>query len=217
MPHRITAVHSAGIFIAAATLSFVAAPASAITAGYEVTINDPVFNSANGIENVPDFQITNTSDVGSGLTITDFSLTIGDTDFIYDFVRNEGTLVDTVTTLVATLDNPDFNNDEIGTGILTYSFGGFDPNDVFQFEVDVDPVVLGDVVQDFRQILFPNAVLTVTFNDNITLSQILAPIDITQVGFTFSQSVVIPLPGGLALLLGAGAVSALVLRRRRPR
>ncbi|MEO1530687.1 MAG: hypothetical protein AAFU72_00785 [Pseudomonadota bacterium] len=215
MPHRIIAANAAGLLIATAAMALSAAPASAVTASYELSINDPIFNSANGNENVPDFQLTNTSDLGSGLTITDFSLTIGDTDFIYDFVRNEGTLVDTVTTLVATLGNPDFNNDEIGTGILTYSFGGFDPNDVFQFEVDVDPVVLGDVVQDFRQILFPTAVLTVTFNDNITLSQILAPVDITQVGFTFSQSVVIPLPGGLALLLGAGAVSALVLRRRR--
>ncbi|MEL6766687.1 MAG: hypothetical protein AAFP17_05865 [Pseudomonadota bacterium] len=214
MPYRIRAAKAAGLIITVAGTALAAAPAAAVTAGYELTINDPIFNSANGNENVPDFQLTNTSDLGSGLTITDFSLTIGDTDFLYDFVRNEGTLVDTVTTLVATLNSPDFNNDETGSGILTYSFGGFDPNDVFQFEVDVDPVVLGDVVQDFRQILFPDAVLTVTFSDNRVLSQMLSPADITQVGFTFSQSAVIPLPGGLALLLSAGAVSALLLRRR---
>ena len=191
--------------------------ADASVIGYTLDINNPVFNTANRVNNVPDFRLTNTSDTAS---ITTFSLTIGDNDFHYDFVRSQSAFNDTGAVLSFTLNNPDFTNDHVGDGLIDYVFSGFDPGDAFQFEADVDPHV-GNVVQDYRQILFPNALVTVSFSDGNSLSQSLAPADIDLAGYRFGQTfdatqaprpqVDLPEPGTLALFslgltgLGLGA------------
>ena len=158
--------------------------AAAAVIGYTLDINNPVFNTANRVNNVPDFRLTNTSDTAS---ITAFSLTIGDNNFHYDFVRSQSAFNDTGATLSFTLNDPDFINDHVGDGLIDYIFSGFDPGDAFQFEADVDPHV-GNVVQDYRNILFPNAVVTVSFSDGNSLSQSLAPADIGLAGYRFGQT-----------------------------
>ncbi len=122
------------------------------------------------------------------------------------------------------LTNPDYANDQVGSNAIDYIFGGFDPGDAFQFEADVDPDV-GNVVQDYRTILFPNALLTVSFSDGNSLSQNLAPADTGLAGYRFSQrldtSLIpdpqsdLPEPGTLALFGLGLAGLGLAARRRR--
>ena len=195
--------------------------ADASVIGYTLDINNPVFNTANLVNNVPDFRLTNTSDTAS---IAAFNLTIGDNDFHFDFVRSQSIFNDSGAVLSFTLNNPDYVNDHVGDGIIDYIFAGFDPGDAFQFEADVDPHV-GNVVQDYREILFPNALLTVSFSDGNSLSQNLAPADVGLAGYRFSQrldtSLVprpqsdLPEPGSLALF-GLGLTGlGLAARRKR--
>ena len=195
--------------------------ADAAVIGYTLDINNPVFNTANRVNNVPDFRLTNTSDTAS---ITAFSLTIGDNNFHYDFVRSQSAFTDTGATLNFTLNNPDFTNDHVGDGLIDYVFSGFDPGDAFQFEADVDPHV-GDIVQGYRNILFPNALVTVSFSDGNSLSQNLAPADTGLAGYRFGQTFDatqpprpqsdLPEPGTLALFGFGLAGLGLAARRKR--
>lgn len=183
--------------------------------GYSLSINDPVFNSANGVNNVPDFTLENIS-MSAGVQITDFTLTIGAATHFYDFVRSESAFNDPSGDLVFTLNSPDLLNDIIGSPAIDYDFTGFDSGDIFQFEADVDP--LGQsIVQDYREILFPDAVLTVGFSNGETLSEILNPSNTNLDSYNFTQtsdSKSVPEPSsiGALALLGLGAV---VARRRR--
>lgn len=194
------------------------APAMAATYGYELSINDPIFNSTSGDLNVPDFTLANMSDLGSGIDILGFSLTIGDVSFNYDFVRVTNILTDTGAALTPTLNTVGTANDGIGDDVLDFSFTGFNPLDVYQFEVDVDPDT-GTPSQDYRDALFPTAEVSVTFSNGQTLSQFLNPADTTPVGYTFDQYVtpaVVPLPAGLPLYLGALFVAgAFTVRKRK--
>jgi len=92
--------------------SMAATPAMAATVGYTLSINDPVFNSANGNLNVPDFELVNTS--AAGIQITDFSITIGDTDFNFDFVRIQTAFVDPGADLNFTLNTVGLSNNGVG-------------------------------------------------------------------------------------------------------
>jgi len=193
------------------------APAMAATYGYELSINDPIFNSTSGDLNVPDFTLANMSDLGSGIDILGFSLTIGDVSFNYDFVRVTNILTDTGAALTPTLNTVGTANDGVGDNVLQYSFTGFNPLDVYQFEVDVDPDS-GTPSQDYREALFPTAEVSVTFSNGETLSQLLNPTDTTPVGYTFDQYVtpaVVPLPAGLPLYLGALFVAGAFTARKR--
>lgn len=195
--------------------------ADALVIGYTLDINNPVFNTANRVNNVPDFRLTNNSDTAS---ITAFNLTIGDTAFHYDFVRSQSAFTDTGALLSFTVNSPDLANDQVGSDALDYIFAGFDPGDAFQFEADVDPDV-GNVVQDYRRILFPNAELTVSFSDGNSLSQTLAPADTGLAGYRFAQRLdtslrpqlqsVLPEPGTLALFgLGLAGLGMAARRKR---
>lgn len=198
---------------------FAAAPAIAATYGYELSINDPIFNSTSGDFNVPDLQLENISDSGSGIGITDFSLTIGDTTFNFDFVRMQNAFNDPGSDLTFTLNTVGTANDSVGEDILDYDFTGFDAGDIFRSEVDVDPDT-GTPVQDFRLVLFPDAVASVTFSNGETLSQVLDPSDTSVTGYTFEQTATdaplpVPLPASMPLLLGAGVILAGAARKRR--
>lgn len=196
--------------VAALSLS---GPAAAAVLGYQLTFNDPLFNTANGVNNVPDLQLTNISDMGSGFQITDFNLTIGDIAFSFDFVRNESAPIDTGDILSATLNAPDFNNNNVGTDFLDYDFLGFDPGDAWQFEVDVDPDA-GPVVQDYRQIIFPTGVVEVTFSNGVMLSQTLDALPNAD-SYVFSQSIDVPEPSTLALFGSFALIGAGLSRRLR--
>lgn len=186
--------------------------ASAGIVGYELNINNPVFNTGNGVNNVPDIRLENTSQAITNATITDFTLTIGNLAFNFDFVRNESAVTDGSTALVFTRITPDATNDNVGPDQIDYDFTGFNIGDIFQFEVDVDPDV-GEVVQDYRSILFPDSLLTVTFSNGKILSQNLNPSNIGQDGYTFAQSMEVSEPATLALF-GGFALAGAALRRR---
>ena len=195
-----------------------AAPAMAATFGYELSINDPIFNSANGNLNVPDFQLENISDSGTGIGITDFNLTIGNTRFNYDFVRIQNVTNDPGSDLNFTLNNVFFSNNGIGEDFIDYDFTGFDAGDIFQFEVDVDPDS-GSPPQDFRQVLFPTAVVAVTFTNGTTLSQTLNPGSTVPTGYSFQQTesipmTPVPLPAGLPLYFMALLLGGYVAKRK---
>ena len=207
---------SSRIFPATLLALGMAAPAAATTVGFSLSINDPVFNPANGNLNVPDFQLENTSEPGSGLQISDFTLTIGDTNFNFDFVRIQTAFNDPGNDLGFTLNTVGTSNNGIGDDVLDYDFTGFDSGDIFRFEVDVDPDS-GSPSQDFRAVLFPNAVLDVTFSDGTVLSQNLAPSSTSGSAFSFDEVAVVPLPSALALYLGGGLIGAGVLQARRQR
>lgn len=190
-----------------------ASPGFAATLGYELTINDPIFNPVNGNFNVPDFQLTNTS--AANLDITNFQLSIGDTAFNFDFVRNPSAFVDPGGDLTPTLNTVGTSNNGVGDDLLDYSFTGFNPGDVFRFEVDVDPDA-GGPVQDFRDVFFPTATAFLTFSDGSTLSNVLNPADPNASTYSFGETAPapVPLPGGLGLLLAALGIGAVALRRR---
>jgi hypothetical protein len=189
------------------------ASAQAGIVGYELNINNPVFNTESGVNNVPDIRLENTSSLSSNAQISDFTLTIGDTDFNFDFVRNESVFFNTGDALGFTRNAPDSDNDHVGPDLIDYDFTGFDARDIFQFEVDVDPDV-GEVVQDYRSILFPQSLLTVTFTNGKQLQQVLSPRDRGLDGYTFAQSMEVSEPATLALF-GGFALAGAALRRRK--
>ena len=209
-------VRFAAAAISASVIAFgFATDAQAASIGYSLGINDPVFNSAFGNENVPDFTLENISTLSSA-QITDFTLTIGDTSFNYELVKSQSAFNDPGADLLFDLKSPDESIRGISSDVIEYNFTGFDPGDIFQFEADVDPDV-GVSGQDYRQMLFPTAVLTVGFSNGETLSEILNPGDPNQSSYKFTQTGAVPVPepssvGALALL-GLGAVATRLRRR----
>lgn len=204
--------HLLGAAISLSAVAAFAAPASAAMLGYELRFNDPVFNTANGVNNVPDIQLENISDPGTGRRITDFKLSIGNIDFAFDFVREESAIGDGGAPLVATLITPDLDNDNVGMDFVEYDFMGFDPNEIFQFEVDVDNDD-GTFLQDYREILFPTSEVMVTFSNGTVLSQTLDAAG-GQDSYRFRQTVEVPEPSTLALF-GTMLIAGASLRRRK--
>jgi len=135
--------------------------------GFSLGINEPVFNTFSGANNVPDFTLSNTSTTAN---ITKLNITIGDPRFLYDFVRSEEAVSDVGNALEATLNSPDRKNDNQGLDEIDYGFSGFSPGDVFQFEADIDQDN-GSSSADYQDVLFPNAVVTVTFDNGTTLAE----------------------------------------------
>ena len=193
--------------------------AEASTFGYSLSINDPIFNPASGVNNVPDFRLENISTLSEGIQIADFNLTIGDLSFNYDFVASQSVFSDSGDVLSFSPTAPDLINDGVGADEIDYDFTGFDPGDIFQFEADVDPDT-ASIVQDYRQILFPDAVLTVGFSNGETLAQTLNPADTGLDSYVFTQTAHLqrttPEP---ATILGLGSLVCLGLgdavRRRK--
>jgi|GEM_PF-6820177 len=157
--------------------------------GYALRINEPPVNSDNGTNNVPDFTLENISSESGGMEIKKFTLTIGDTNYNYDFVRSQTAIEDSGSTLEFTPNSPDLvNDDDKMIETVDYDFSGFDPGDIFRFEADVDPDVgPSPPTLDYRKILFPNAVVTVEFSNGATLSQTLAPVDTGKATYQFVQ------------------------------
>lgn len=198
-------------------MAMTAAPASAMTVSYLLTINDPIFNPVNNIFNVPDIQLTNTS-TDPTVSITDFQMTIGDTSFNYDFVRNEAVVTDSDNDFVFTLNTVGRVNDGVGDDVLSYSFLGFDPGDSFRFEVDIDADGAG-VIEDVRDVVFATGTAFVTFSNGNTRGNTFAEGDPNGTSFQFTQNLPttlapVPVPATLPLLLGALAFGGVALRRR---
>ena len=164
-----------------------------------------------GDHNVPTIRLANTSDTAS---IDRLVLTIGDTSYNYDGVRNEIGSPGVGYSLIT----PDRNTGgAVRSNWTEYTFSGLTPGRYFQFDDDVDPDA-ANVIVDYRQILFDlngansadNALVTVDFSDGDQLSGNLPDFPTSpQDTYVFAQST--PEPATLALL----AIGALGLIRRK--
>lgn len=110
----------------------------------------------------PQFDLQNNSD--PGVLLTGFKITIGDTSYNYDYVRDEQATPGVGFTLVT----PDRAIGGVRSNMVEYNFTGFTPTRSFSFEANIDPDV-GTATTNFRQILFnngaaPNAQATFTFS-----------------------------------------------------
>lgn len=174
-----------------------------------VVLNLQNGNDGGGPFNTTEFQITNISE--PGVALTSFSLTVGDTQFLFDeiylsrelFVGGNGTEA-------ATLTVGDRAQDGLGGDSFSYDFVNFNPNVGFrgQWDIDFDNGVF-DV--DARTVLFnngaaPNAVASFAFSDGSSI-EFTFPDDEIRASYTLT----IPAPGAAVL----GAMGGLVALRRR--
>ena len=165
-----------------------------------------------GDADIPTFQITNlTPDVG----LIFFSVFIGDRSYNFDFASNAAVVVDTGATMLNELKVPFEINGGFRADFTTWHFLGFDTDDVFRFDVDIDPDSFDDTV-DYRTIMFNNgtirnaAVLARFTNGDRLLAAL------PDHGIRSSYSFRIPEPATLALF-GFGLAGLGVMARRRRR
>lgn len=170
----------------------------------------------NGVDGGGPFNTTAfsiTPNTAPGVSLTQFNLTVGDTQFNFDqiyqsaegFIGGDGTQS-------ATLLLGDRAQDSVVTDAFTYGFTNLGSGVTFtgQWDIDNDN---GDFNADARLVLFnngaaANAVLTVSFSDG------------TGFAYTFpdlpsqdTYSIVIPTPG-VGALFAAGFMCASARRRR---
>lgn len=157
------------------------------------------------------FNIGNISD--PGVAITSWTMTVGDTAFLYDFLYlSKEVFSGGDGTQVVLLTQGEHDNDNnIGPDAFAYSFTNFTPGVAFagQWDIDIDT---GSFDVDARAVLFnngdaPNAVATFTFSDGSSFSYTFPDLPIQD-----SYTLTIPSPGAAALF---GAAGVLALRRRR--
>jgi hypothetical protein len=170
---------------------------------------------------MPKITLTNASDAGE--QITGFSMSIGSTTFVYDFVLGptsnppgQAANLATETTTGATLVAGDRRNAVGSVTALVWSFSNFAPGEQLIFEVDVDRAA-GPPTADARTIWFnngaaPNAQLLLTFSNGTSASLVMPDAAPPPSSFSFGVTGV-PEPG-TAALLGAGLV---LLAHRKPR
>ena len=186
--------------------------------GFNLTIN--------GNTNVPTFTLTNQSTTAQ---ITDYSVTIGNTDFNFDGVTAQSFTTGSGTATLVTPDASDSGG--IRADLIDFNFTGFDAGEVFQHNGDVD-VDNSNTIQDYRTTMFNNgaalnSVITVGFiDDGIVGELVLEMPDDTngvQPSYTFSArgnidtgqgGGTVPEPGALALF-GIGLLGLGVAARRR--
>jgi len=187
-----------------------ATTASAATIGYKFEISDNVDK-----KNVPTMTLENTSDTAE---ILNFSLTIGNTSFLYDFVE---TVVSPVGLGYATKMEIGLRgtaiNDGKGPEFIDFDFQNFSPLKKFLFTVDVDlasdkhSLAIYDTVL-FNNGSFDNAVVSVGFSNGQTLSGSLPDVA-NSIKYTFAQTSSVPIPA-TAWLLGSGIVGLVGVRRK---
>lgn len=191
-------IGAAGGFFLLATAALAQA---ATTTGYSFLIS--------GNANVPTVQLTNTS---TNADITGFSMTIGNTAYNFDAAYHE--VLGSVGSF--TRISPDTNDGGgVRSDVAAYSFTGFNPGEMFQFQVDVDRDS-SNTSEQYYNVLFnngtaPNSLLVVSFSNNMTLRGILP--DYSAGPHAFSQSTAVPLPGAL-VLLGSGLAGLIGVRRK---
>jgi len=141
--------------------------------GYTLQIGGPD-------NNIPTFVLTNTSTTSA--SITNFTFTVGDSNFNFDFIQDviSSGIIFTANGLELSQNNS--GNGGLRTEMLDISFEGFDAGNSFQFTADVDPDSV-DIVTDFQNIFFNNgdannSTVTVSFSDGSQLSMPLTEIPV---------------------------------------
>lgn len=188
-------------------------------------IATPIFDLAIGRGtrndfNTPKITLTNTSTAGE--QITGFSMSIGSTAFVYDFVlgptsnpRGQAANLATETTTGATLVAGDRRNAVGSVATLIWSFSNFAPGEQLIFEVDLDRAT-GNPNVDARTIWFnngaaPNAELQIQFSNGSSAALVMPDVAGSPNSFSFSVTGV-PEPG-TAAMFGAGLA---LLANRKP-
>lgn len=128
------------------------------------------WDSPNGLmmaRNKPYIELENTSPTAD---LESFTMSIGDPDYFFDFVRSIESVGDIGVT--ATLLSPDGVDDGVGGGMIHLEFENFAPGAVVRFQTQLQPYS-SDVFQfpDFRAVLFDlngdnsedNSLLSATF------------------------------------------------------
>lgn len=211
-------------------LCLLATTASASTIGYELTITPSTGYDGCGV-NVPTMSLKNISD---SFEISEFTLSIGDTSYFYDFFWKAS--FDTENTYTSNSVGEGWsNNDNTYYGSseqkIDFSFTGFDSSEIFSFDVDIDHT---DTTwpQDYTNVLFDNgnadnALITVSFSNGDTFESFLP--DSSESAYSsetesfsynsetneyfFSQSLAVPIPAAV-WLFGSGLISLVGIRRK---
>jgi hypothetical protein len=157
------------------------------------------------------FSITNIS--GPGVTLDSWTMTVGDTQFLYDFLylnKEQFLGGDGSQTVMLTQGEHDLD-DGLGTDSFAYAFTNLGPGVGFagQWDIDFDN---GAFNVDARAVLFnngdaPNAVATFSFSDGSVAQYTFPDLPVQE-----TYSLTIPAPGCIPIA-GLGLLAA--LRRRR--
>ncbi|WP_136634875.1 VPLPA-CTERM sorting domain-containing protein [Pseudooceanicola onchidii] len=192
-----------------------ATAATAGTLGYGLTISGSSSVGANF--NVPKLSLSNTGDTGE---ITAFSITVGDTDYNFDYFSGALTppAGGTVSITLGDQTNGGVRYDEVAL-----AFTDFGPGEMSSFFLDIDSDS-ANTVESFREVLFDNgpalnSVVSVSFSTGDILSMVLPDSQTQLTTYSFGQSKIVdaavPLPASIPLLLaGLGALGVVRSRRR---
>ncbi len=203
--------------VGTAIMAMAASNLQAATISATLTLSDvdgPQFSDLLLINNSTSAQITN------------FTLTIGNTD--YGFDRFLAPLAECGTTIATcTLNSPDNIQNNIGEPAIDIDFTGFDPTEslnIIDIEVDFasgsandyDPANKLDVILFNNGASTPNGTFSVSFSTGETLS-LLLPDGADAPSYTFTvSSAVVPVPAA-AWLFASGLVWLTgVARRKKP-
>lgn len=185
--------------------------AQAQTVGYTLVLSEhPQFAF-----NAPFFNLTNDS---TSATITNLTMTLGDTNFNFDFAAESAYTVGSGTFNLIT---PDAGDGGIRDSKIVMDFGDFAPTEAFRFSGDIDRTGSGDTVEDARLILFnngdiANSTFAVTFSTGQELNLTFPDGATNALTYTFQQSAPVPAPQSLAVLgVGFSGVCLSLIRKRR--
>jgi hypothetical protein len=156
--------------VIAAVVLLHSVPARAALVGYSLLVsgNPSTFSSAT--TNFPVFRLTNTG----ATDIISFNFTIGNVSYNFDSASSASASAGSG--ILATLNQPDGNNNGvIRSDFIDYSFSGFNSNEFFQFQADVDSDS-GNSTENFTNVFFnnggsANSKITVAFADGTVLSR----------------------------------------------
>lgn len=157
------------------------------------------------------FGLTNTS--APGINLTGWSLTVGDTQFLFDqlYLSEETFTPNTDAPTAALANDTNLREDNgLGQDAFTYTFTNFTPATTFSGQWDIDNDN-GDFQANARTVLFnngdaANALATFTFSDGSAINYTFPDLPIQD-----RYSIDIPTPAGAGVL----ALAALGVGRRR--
>jgi hypothetical protein len=226
-----------GLALATVLTAISLAPRTAVAVpivGYSLQISEGIVSGGGGplmqsalvlaARDAPLFTLVNTS---SEAQITQFSVTIGDTNYNFDAVTFNAMAGGPQVTSFS----PDSGQGGADAEVATLNFANFNPNSAFSFRTDIDPDN-GNALANFRNV-FGGATLaqiTVSFSDGSVLTDVLSSLA-GGMGSVYHCAGLAPLPPAgqqqqatpvpepaaftLALLGAAGIAFAFGWRKRR--